>query len=225
MKPTPVGTLIGNSRSSGRASSVDISTKRTREVWRPRCSVPSPAARTLADQSEPGRPPTMYSLPSTVIGVTGVERGLPLLRPGTVSTTGPKLMPRCCIPIITLLTYFNHQGGRMRSLLDMWVTLLKRRRRGTTAGCRLQPTAVPGSYRHAVVGQCRTQACGPFDGRQRVDEAESAADRAGPAVGLVTVADHHGIGRVDTDPRQCGFEDRGIGFDGADLIGQHELFD
>jgi hypothetical protein len=46
-------------------------------------------------------------------------------------------MPRCCTPIIALLTYFNHQGGRMRSLSDMPVTLLK----------------PPGSYRQAVVRQ------------------------------------------------------------------------
>src|SRR5258705_64885 len=129
MNPTPVGTLMGNSRSSGRASSADISTMRTRSLWRPWGSRASPAAPTLALQSEPGTPPTTYRLPATVIGVTGVERGLPDLRPGTVSTTGPlppKPTPSLCSPIIILLTYFSHHGSRMGSLFDMAGTLRDR---------------------------------------------------------------------------------------------------
>src|SRR6185295_3671142 len=60
------------------------------------------------------------------MGVTGVDRGLPDLRPGTVNTTGPKFTPSFCSPIITLFTYFSHHGGRRRSLLDMTATLRDR---------------------------------------------------------------------------------------------------
>src|SRR5512139_3374901 len=88
--------------------------------------VASSDARALAAQSEPGRPATMYFWPSTIIGVTGVERRLPVLRPGTVSTSGPKLNPRRCRAIITVLTYFSHHGGRIRALLDIAVTLRDR---------------------------------------------------------------------------------------------------
>ncbi len=124
--PTPLGTATGNSRNNGLASSAGSSTTRTRSVLRPCRSVASPAARALAAQSLPGRPPSTYRLPSTVIGVIGVERGLPDLRPRTVRITGPlppNPKPSRCTPIITLLTYFSHHGGRMRSLYDIPATL------------------------------------------------------------------------------------------------------
>ena len=61
---------------------------------RPRESWACPAARTLRAQSESGSPATTYWPPLTVSGETGVERGLPVRRPGTVSTqTGPILSP------------------------------------------------------------------------------------------------------------------------------------
>ena len=52
------------------------------------------AALALAAQSESGSPATTYRLPSSVIGVTGVDRGLPDFRPGTVNTAGPRFTPR-----------------------------------------------------------------------------------------------------------------------------------
>jgi hypothetical protein len=48
----------------------------------------------LRAQSESGSAATTYRPPATVGGETGVERGLPVRRPGTVSTqTGPVLSP------------------------------------------------------------------------------------------------------------------------------------
>jgi|GEM_PF-4496201 len=46
---------------------------------------------------------------------------------------------------------------------------------------------------------------------------------AGAAVGFVAVADHHGMRSLDAKPSQRGLEDRGVGLDGADLEGQHDL--
>jgi hypothetical protein len=61
-----------------------------------------------------------------VIGVIGVNRSLPDLRPGTVSTIGrsaPSLNPSRDIPMTIQLTGFaagrSHHGGLMCSLLDM----------------------------------------------------------------------------------------------------------
>jgi len=65
-------------------------------------------------------------LPSTVIGVTGVDRGVPDLRPGTVNTTGlspPKLIPSRDIWMKTLLAGFSHHGGLIRSLLPTPATV------------------------------------------------------------------------------------------------------
>ena len=98
----------------------------TRRTFRPRASLACPAARTLATQSARGNPATTYSLPSTVIGVTGVERSRPDLRPGTVSTTGlspPKLMPNRDIWIKTLFAGLSHQGGRTGLLLAIPATV------------------------------------------------------------------------------------------------------
>src|SRR5512135_476911 len=56
------------------------------------------------------------------MGVTGVERSLPDLRPGTASTTGlspPKLIPSSDIPMKILLAGLSHHGGLMRSLLGI----------------------------------------------------------------------------------------------------------
>src|SRR4029077_291132 len=122
MKPTPVGTSVGNARSNGCASSVDNSTMFTRRTFRPRASLACPAARALATQSAPGNPGTTYSSPSTVIGVTGVERSRPDLRPGTVNTTGlspPKLMPSRDIWMKTLFAGLSHHGGRTGLLLGI----------------------------------------------------------------------------------------------------------
>src|SRR3984893_12824254 len=122
MKPTPVGTSVGYARSSGLASSGDSSTMWTRSCLRPRLSVTSPAARTFCTQSAPGKPPTTYRLPSTVIGVTGVDRSRPDLRPGTVNTTGlspPKLMPSRDIWMKTLFAGLSHHGGRTGLLLPI----------------------------------------------------------------------------------------------------------
>src|ERR1700761_8074736 len=114
MKPGPVGTSLGQTRSSGLASSADSSTMRTRSWLRPRLSVTSLAALTFRTQSAPGKPPTTYRLPSTVTGVTGVDRGVPDLRPGTVNTTGlspPKLRPSRDSLMKTLFAGFSHHGG------------------------------------------------------------------------------------------------------------------
>jgi hypothetical protein len=68
--------------------SVTDSRRRPRESWA------CPAARTLRAQSESGSLATTYRLPLTVSGETGAERGLPVRRPGTVSTqTGPIVSP------------------------------------------------------------------------------------------------------------------------------------
>src|ERR1035438_7394110 len=69
--------------------SVTGSRRRPRESWA------CPAARTLRAQSESGSADTTYRPPLTVSGETGAERGLPVRRPGTVSTwTGPIVSPR-----------------------------------------------------------------------------------------------------------------------------------
>jgi hypothetical protein len=68
--------------------SVTGSRRRPRESWA------CPAARTLRAQSESGSADTTYRPPPTVSGETGAERGLPVRRPGTVSTwTGPIVSP------------------------------------------------------------------------------------------------------------------------------------
>src|ERR1700678_4399728 len=68
--------------------SVTGSRRRPRESWA------CPAARTLRAQSESGSADTTYRPPLTVSGETGAERGLPVRRPGTVSTqTGPIVSP------------------------------------------------------------------------------------------------------------------------------------
>src|SRR3984957_13820301 len=126
MNPTPVGTSVGNARRIGRASEADNSTIRTGWARRPRVTVACSAARTLATQSAPGNPATTYCLPLTVIGVTGVDRSRPDLRPCTVSTTGlspPKLIPSRDIWMKTLFAGFSHQGGLIRSLSPMAATL------------------------------------------------------------------------------------------------------
>ena len=57
-KPTPTGTLTANVRSTGPASASLSSTIFTGRDFRPRASVPVPAARALAAQSLPGYPAT-----------------------------------------------------------------------------------------------------------------------------------------------------------------------
>src|ERR1700738_1072046 len=53
MNLTPPGTPLGNARSTGRASSLDNSTIRTRSMRLPRCSVASPAARAVGGHTRP----------------------------------------------------------------------------------------------------------------------------------------------------------------------------
>ena len=113
--------------------------------------------------------------------------------------------PSRSMTMSTLFIGLSHRGGRMRSS-GMAATLL--------------PT---GSMPYSVSALRRPSV--RCDGRQRVDEREPAAERAGAAVGLVAVTDHHRMRGLDAQPRQRGFEDRGVRLDGADLEGQHELVD
>src|ERR1700730_6132749 len=80
-----------------------------------------------------------------VIGVIGVNRGLPDLGPGTVSTIGrsaPSVNPSRDIPMTIQLTGFaagrSHQGGLTGSLLDISTLPLRPRCR-----CRSTQSKTP----------------------------------------------------------------------------------
>ena len=70
-------------------------------------------ARAFAIQAAPGAAAT-YCLPSTNIGVTGVARGCPDVRPVTVRITGPfvpKRIPSRDSATITALPGLMYQGS------------------------------------------------------------------------------------------------------------------
>ncbi|GFG63348.1 hypothetical protein MKUB_08380 [Mycobacterium kubicae] len=76
-------------------------------------------------------------MPSTVIGVTGVDRGAPVLRPGTVRTTGlspPKFRPSFDIWMNTLFAGLSHHGGRIRSAMPATVVTPAEREASLTFG-------------------------------------------------------------------------------------------
>jgi hypothetical protein len=154
MKLTPVGTSVGNARSTGLASSGDSSTMRTRSAVRPRANVTSHAALTFRTQSAPGKPATTYRSPSRVIGVTGVDRGVPDLRPGTVNTTGlspPKLNPSFDIWMKTLFAGFSHQGGLIFSAMLATVVAAFERDAAVVTAVSATPQSVTTFERDATV--------------------------------------------------------------------------
>ena len=135
MKPTPVGTSTGK-RPKQRPGLVG---RTSRPSGRVRCCVPAcswPRRRRGRWPPNPTRA-GRRDVPLAVDGHRRDRRRARLARScgrAPSASTGPCRRSRhraCCNPIITLLTYFSHHGGRRRSLLDIAATLRDRGRCGT----------------------------------------------------------------------------------------------
>ena len=125
MKLTPVGTRIGNWRSSGRAaSSGGSSTMRTVSEVGPTSASRARRHATFFTQSAPGKAAHDVALAVDVHRRDRRRAGLPDLRPGTVSTSGASCRemgrPSRIIAMNTLFIGLSHQGGRCVSSSAMF---------------------------------------------------------------------------------------------------------
>lgn len=98
----PPRTCSRKARRMAPRSSTGSSVRRTASAHRPRMRVADPAARALWTQSASGKAATMSRVSPTVAMETGVRRGSPVRRPGTVSKAcDPIRSPRRSIPTLS----------------------------------------------------------------------------------------------------------------------------